>query len=50
MIAEGIRIGGLYKLNINIENHHAMTSTSVSTEELWHKRYGHLNLKDLISL
>ena len=50
VVAEGIRIGGLYKLNISIENHHAMTSTSVSILELWHKSYGHLNLKDLISL
>ena len=47
VIVEGIRIGGLYKLNINMENHHAMTSTCVSTKELWHKMYGHLILKKI---
>lgn len=49
VIAEGIRIGGLYKLDVKVESHQAMVSTCVSTEELWHKRYGHLNLQDLIS-
>ena len=47
VIAEGIRMGGLYKLDVKMESHHAMSAPCVSTEELWHKRYGHLNLKDL---
>ena len=43
-------MGGLYKLDVKMESHHAMSATCVSTEDLWHKRYGHLNLKDLISI
>jgi hypothetical protein len=50
VIVEGIRVGGLYKLDVTVESHQALLSTSVSTEELWHLRYGHLNLKDLVLL
>ena len=36
VIAKGIRIGGLYKLDVKMESHHAMSATCVSIEELWH--------------
>jgi len=45
-VASGIRVGGLYKLDV-VKNHHALTSTTMSTEILWHQRYGHINFHDL---
>ena len=50
MIAEGIEMGGLYKLETTIVNHEVMTSTSVSMEDIWHLRYGNLNFRDLVLL
>ena len=49
-IAIGTRIGGLYKLDVTKSNHKALTSTTKTTEELWHRRYGHLNQNDLVLL
>jgi len=31
-------------------NNQALTSTTMKTEELWHRRYGHLNQNDLVLL
>ena len=45
-IATGTRIGGLYKLDVTKSNHQALASTTITTEELWHRRYGHLNQND----
>jgi hypothetical protein len=50
VVATGTRIGGLYKLDVTLNNHQALTSTTMSTEELWHQRYGHLNYNDLMLL
>ena len=50
MIAEGIEMGGLYKLETTIVNHEVMTSTSVSMEDIWYLRYGNLNFRDLVLL
>jgi len=50
VIATGTRVGGLYKLDVTKGNHQALTSTTMSTEELWHRRYGHLNQNDLVLL
>ena len=49
-IAIGTRIGGLYKLDVTKSNHQALASTTMTTEELWHRRYGHLNQNDLVLL
>ena len=48
VIATGTRIGGLYKIYVIKSNHQALTSTTMITEELWHRRYGHLNQNDLV--
>jgi hypothetical protein len=40
----------LYKLDVTRGTHQALTSTTMSTEELWHRRYGHLNQNDLVLL
>ena len=50
VIATGTRLGGLYKLNATKCKHLALTSTVMSTKELWHHRYGHLNQHDLVQL
>lgn len=50
VIAIGTRLGGLYKLDIIKNKHQALTSSVISTEELWHHRYGHLNEHDLVQL
>ena len=50
VIATGTRIGGLYKLDVTKSNNQALTSTIVTTEELWHRRYGNLNQNDLVLL
>ena len=50
VIVEGIEMKCLYKFDVKMEIHHLMASRCVSIKDLWHKRYGHLNLKDLISL
>ena len=49
-IAIGTRIGGLYKLDVTKSNHQALESTTITTEELWHCKYGHLNQNDLVLL
>ena len=50
VIATWTRIGGLYKIDVTKSNHQALTSTTMTTEELWHRRYGHLNQNDLVLL
>jgi hypothetical protein len=49
-IATGTRIGGLYKLAVTRGTHQALKSTTMSTIDLWHHRYGHLNPNDLVLL
>ena len=46
IIGIGTRIGTLYKPDVTNSNHHALTSTTMTIEELWHRRYGHLNQND----
>jgi hypothetical protein len=48
IIARGSRVGGLYKLDVTRKDHQALASTTMSMEELWHQRYGHLNHNDLM--
>jgi len=49
-VASGIRVGGLYKLDVTSKIHQALTSTTMSIESLWHQRYGHINYHDLLLL
>jgi hypothetical protein len=49
-ISTGTRIGGLYKLDVTMSTHQTLTSTTMSTLELWHRMYGHLNQNDLVLL
>ena len=44
----GTQVGGLYKLDVTMNSHLALESTTMSKEELWHQRYGHLNHNDLM--
>ena len=50
VISIGTRVGGLYKLDATMKLHVALTSTTMSTKELWHHMYGHLNYNDLMLL
>jgi len=47
VVSTGTRVGGLYRLDVTVKRHVALTSTETSTAELWHHRYGHLNYNDL---
>jgi hypothetical protein len=49
-VAIGFRAGGLYKLDVINKAHHALTSSTMPTEILWHQRYGHINHPDLLLL
>jgi hypothetical protein len=49
-VAMGVRAGGLYKLDATSKAHHALTSTAMPTDILWHQRYGHINHPDLLLL
>jgi hypothetical protein len=49
VVSTRTRVGGLYKLDVTMKRHVALTSTTMSTE-LWHHRYGHLNYNDLMLL
>jgi hypothetical protein len=50
IISTGTIVGGLYKLDVTMNHHVALTSTTMSTEELWHHTYGQLNYNDLMLL
>jgi len=50
VMEKGVKVGGLYKLDVNVDSHQALLSTSLSAKKLWHIRYGHLNLKHLVLL
>jgi hypothetical protein len=50
IIARGSRVGGLYKLDVTRRDHQVLASTTMSMEELWNQRYGHLNHNDLMML
>jgi hypothetical protein len=44
------RAGGLYMLDVTSKEYHALTSATMSTESLWHQRYGYINHTDLLLL
>ena len=43
-------MGGLYRLNIKSMPNQALSSIGLTIENLWHQRFGHLNLQDLMLL
>ena len=49
-IATGIWTGGLYKLDVRPAPVWALTAVSLTTEDLWHQRFGHINYNDLLLL
>jgi hypothetical protein len=36
VVAIGVRVGGLYKLDVMMKGHQALASTMMPTEVLWH--------------
>lgn len=49
-IATEIRTGGLYKFDVRPTPVRALTTVSLTTEELWHQRFFHINYNDLLLL
>lgn len=50
VIATRTRFGCLYKLDVTRKSHQVLASIKISTVDLWHQRYGHLNHKYLMLL
>ena len=50
LVASGVHVGGLYQFNFKRMPHQALASTRLKTKKLWHQRFGHLNLQDLMAL
>eukprot|EP00253_Pinus_taeda_P026363 PITA_26363 len=50
IVATGVRVGNLYRLDARSMPQQAMVATTSTVENLWHQRFGHLNLQDLILL
>ena len=49
-VASGMHVGSLYRLDVKSMPQQAMVATGLTAEKLWHQRFGHLNLQDLILL
>jgi len=49
-VSLGVRVGGLYKLDVTSKNHQVLTSVTMLTETLWKKRYGQINYHDFFLL
>ena len=49
-IAIGMVTGGLYTLDVRPTPVQALTTVSLTIEELWHQRFGHINYSDLLLL
>jgi len=50
LIAIGIHIGGLYKLDVKSTPQQALMSSDNSAGNFWHQRLGHINFSDLLLL
>eukprot|EP00253_Pinus_taeda_P023650 PITA_23650 len=50
IVATGMRVGSLYKLDAKSIPKRAMVVGRLTAEQLWHQRFGHLNLQDLMLL
>eukprot|EP00253_Pinus_taeda_P010577 PITA_10577 len=49
-VAIGVRVGNLYRLDARSMPRQAMVAATSTTKNLWHQRFGQLNLQDLILL
>ena len=49
-ISSGIQIAGMYKLDMRTTLDRALTTSSFTTEELWHQRLDHINFNDFLLL
>eukprot|EP00253_Pinus_taeda_P035070 PITA_35070 len=49
-VATGVRVGNLYRLDARSIPQQAMVAATSTAENLWHQRFGHINLQDLILL
>ena len=50
IVATGMRVGSLYRLDAKIISKQAMVAGESTAEQIWHQRFGHLNLQDLMLL
>lgn len=50
IVATGVRVGSLYRLDVKSISKRAMVADGSTAEQLWHQRFGHLNLQDLMLL
>jgi len=50
IVATGMRVGSLYRLDAKSIPKQAMVAGGSTAEQLWHQRFGHLNLQDLLLL
>eukprot|EP00253_Pinus_taeda_P018459 PITA_18459 len=50
IVATGMRVGSLYRLDAKRISKKAMVAGESTAEQLWHQRFGHLNLQDLMLL
>eukprot|EP00253_Pinus_taeda_P007785 PITA_07785 len=49
-VATGVCVGNLYRLDARSIQQQAMVAATSTNENLWHQRFGHINLQDLILL
>eukprot|EP00253_Pinus_taeda_P019602 PITA_19602 len=49
-VATGMRVGSMYRLDAKSIPKQAMVAGESTAEQLWHQRFGHLNLQDLMLL
>eukprot|EP00253_Pinus_taeda_P021576 PITA_21576 len=50
IVATGMRVGSLYRLDAKSISKQAMVAGESTAEQLWHQRFGHFNLQDLMLL
>jgi len=50
IVATGVRVGSLYRLDVKSISKQAMVAGRSTAEQLWHQRFSHLNLQDLMLL
>jgi hypothetical protein len=47
-VAKGLRVGGIYKLQLDLVKHGALVHSSKRLYELWNTCFGHLHLGVLL--
>lgn len=50
IVATGMCVGSLYRLDVKSISKRAMVAGGSTAEQIWHERFGHLNLQDLMLL